>query len=98
MTTREYHQNVRIFDICLDFQLLNYDTRFAFWTLLNKMVHITCCILYEAYFDKIQAETFFLSAGIMVSLLYHLSEGIGAILMRFAVPIGRYDLKCLKTR
>ena len=58
MMTREYHQNVRIFYISLDFQLLNYDTRFAFWTLLNEMVHIMCCILYEAYFEKTWVEKF----------------------------------------
>ena len=28
MTTREYHQNVRIFDVSLDFQLLRYEIRF----------------------------------------------------------------------
>ena len=28
MTTREYHQNFRIFDVSLDFQLLRYEIRF----------------------------------------------------------------------
>ena len=61
--------NVRIFDISLDFQLLNYDTRFAFWTLLNKMVHIMCCILWGIFRKNLSRKMFYRKHWISPTLI-----------------------------